>query len=229
MQSSETTRTALAIALIALVPAFSACGERAEPELDGPPPQVAGPESAAPDGGGVDGLTGLDEDPAAEQPPPPGKPGGPAETADDDPRVTALERAAGRTVREFVEALDQRDGALACSLLESGALGEIAVPQPRGGCAESMQASIGYRDPRGLPVWRGAELSNLRSVQIDGATARVVATIVTRFADRDEASVEDDIVYLSREGDGWLIAKPSATLYRAFGIADVPPTAISPP
>ncbi len=227
MQSSETTRAALAIALIALLSILGGCGERSEPELDGPP-QVVGPESAGGGDGGADGLTGLEENPAAEQPPP-GKPGGPAETADNDPRVTALERAAGGTVREFVTALDQRDGSRACSLLSPGALGEIAVPKPRGGCAESVQASIGYEDPRGLPVWRGAELTNLRSVQIDGATARVVATIVTRFADREEASVEDDIFYLDRAGDGWLIAKPSATLYRAFGIADLPPSVISPP
>ena len=52
---------------------------------------------------------------------------------------------------------------------------------------------------------------------------------MTHFADRDEVSVEDDVVYLSRTGDRWLIAKPSSTLYRAVGIADVPPSVLSPP
>ena len=52
----------------------------------------------------------------------------------------------------------------------------------------------------------------------------------TRFADRGEVSVEDDVVYLVREdGAGWLIAKPSSTLYRAVGIADVPPSVLAPP
>jgi hypothetical protein len=58
----------------------------------------------------------------------------------------------------------------------------------------------------------------------------VVATVVTRFADREEASIEDDVVYLVLDGGaGWLIAKPSSTLYRAVGIADVPPSVLTPP
>lgn len=208
MQGSQIIRAAVAAPLIAITAAFAGCGEREEPVLEGPP-RVAGPDGTGPGNAAADDLSDLGEDPAAGEPPP-GKPGGPAETATDDPRVTALERAAGRTVREFVEALDQRNGARACSLLASGVIGQIEVPKPRAGCEGSVQASIGFRDPRGLPVWESAELTDLRSVQIDGDAARVVATVVTRFADRDEASVEDDIVYLSRSGDGWLIAKPRA-------------------
>ena len=59
----------------------------------------------------------------------------------------------------------------------------------------------------------------------------MVVTTRTRFADRGETSTEDDIVYLSRDepSDGWLIAKPSATLYRAVGIAEVPPSVFAAP
>ncbi len=99
----------------------------------------------------------------------------------------------------------------------------------RGDCAASVTASIGYRDPRGLPVWEGATVPNVRVSELDAPSATVVATVVTRFADRDEDSVEDDVVYLTRAGDRWLIAKPSATLYRAVGISDVPPSVLSPP
>ena len=52
--------------------------------------------------------------------------------------------------------------------------------------------------------------------------------MVTRFADRDEPSVEDDIIYLAARDGDWLIAKPSATLYRAIG-ADVPPSVLLRP
>ena len=41
--------------------------------------------------------------------------------------------------------------------------------------------------------------------------------------------MEDDIVYLARVGERWLVAKPSATLYRAVGVADVPPSVLAPP
>ena len=67
----------------------------------------------------------------------------------------------------------------------------------------------------------------MRTVEIDAARAKMLATVVTRFADRDEVSVEDDIVYLAGLGDGWRVAKPSSTLYRAIGVADVPPSVLA--
>ena len=144
--------------------------------------------------------------------------------------MNELERAAARTVREYVEALDARDGEAACALLAPGALDEVELPEPRGDCAASLAASIGYRDPRGLPVWEGASVAAVPDDRDSaGRPAKVVATVVTRFADRDEQSVEDDVVYLVRAGGRWLVAKPSSTLYRAVGIADVPPSVLSPP
>ena len=58
----------------------------------------------------------------------------------------------------------------------------------------------------------------------------MIATVITRFADRDEPSIEDDVVYLgrlARRRRVW-VSKPSATLYRAIG-AEVPPSALTPP
>ncbi|HEX5955805.1 MAG TPA: hypothetical protein VFY37_07710, partial [Solirubrobacterales bacterium] len=155
---------------------------------------------------------------------------GPAESGAGDPRVTELEREAERTVRAYVAALDARDGERVCELIAPGALEELELPRPRAGCAAALEASIGYRDPRGLPVWEGAELARVASLELAGDTAKVVATVVTRFADRDEPSIEDDVVYLGRLGDGdrWWVSKPSATLYRAIG-AEVPPSALTPP
>jgi hypothetical protein len=66
-------------------------------------------------------------------------------------------------------------------------------------------------------------------VAIDGSEARVTATIVTRFADNREPSVEDDLIYLRMEGERWLIVKPTATLYRAIGVGDIPPQVLAPP
>ena len=161
-------------------------------------------------------------------PPPAGEPSGPAETATEDPRVNELEREADRTARDYVKGLDARDGEAVCALYAPGALDAVEFPEARGGCAASLTASIGYRDPRGLPVWKGATAPNIRVSALDGRSATVVATVVSHFADRED-SVEDDVVYLTRDGSGWLIAKPSATLYRAIGIADIPPSVLSPP
>jgi len=37
------------------------------------------------------------------------------------------------------------------------------------------------------------------------------------------------VIYLRRAGDRWLIAAPSAILYRAVGAPDVPPQVLAPP
>jgi len=132
-------------------------------------------------------------------------------------------------VRRYVAALDDRDGRRVCALLAPGALAEVRLPVDRGDRCGSLSATIGYRDPRGLPVWEHAEVTGIRSVELQDSDARVVATTVTTFADRDERSIEDDVVYLVRSGEAWLVAQPSATLYRSVGIADVPPSVLSPP
>jgi hypothetical protein len=163
-----------------------------------------------------------------QAPPPKEEPPGPAETPTEDPRVNELERDADRTARAYILGLDARDGEAVCSLLAPGVIDQVELPEPRGDCAASLEASIGYRDPRGLPVWEGATVPNLRVSALGDRSATVVATVVSHFAHRED-SVEDDLVYLTRDGDRWLIAKPSATLYRAVGIADVPPSVLSPP
>jgi hypothetical protein len=171
---------------------------------------------------------GEGSDPA---PPPEDKPSGPAESGAADPRVTELEREAERAVRSFVAALDARDGRRACALVAPRALDAVELPEQRASCAASFAASIGYRDARGLPVWDRAEVTEVRSVELGdgGKSASVVATVVTRFADRDQPSIEDDVFHLTRAFGEWLIAKPSATLYRAVGIADIPLSALTPP
>ena len=65
-------------------------------------------------------------------------------------------------------------------------------------------------------------------MELQGSQAQVVATTLTTFADRDERSVEDDVVYLVRSGEAWLVAKPSSTLYRSGRDRRRPPVGVSP-
>jgi hypothetical protein len=144
-------------------------------------------------------------------------------------RLDESQREVAGVVRAYVEALDDRDGRRACSLFAPGALSDVDLPRRRGGCGESLSASIGYRDPRGFPVYSGSRVARIPSVEIDGSSARVTATTVTEFAGSREPSVEDDLVYL-READGhWVITKPSANLYRAIGVGNIPPSVLAPP
>jgi hypothetical protein len=149
--------------------------------------------------------------------------GGAAATAPDE------KRAASWAVRDYVEAIDERDGARVCEVLAPGAIQDIQLPREGTGCAAALSASIGYRDPRGFPVFGEARLDSIGDVTVGAGEARVTATVVTRFADRDEPSIEDDVIYLVELDGEWRIAKPSPTLYRAVGKPEVPPHAIAPP
>ena len=148
---------------------------------------------------------------------------------DTRPALSRAERRAVATARDYLSGLDARDGRRVCELLVPGTIEQVELPRERGGCAASLDASIGYRDPRGLPVWRGSSFEGVASVEADEDRASVVATVFTRFADRPNPSLEDDPIYLRRTGGGWLIAQPSLTLYRAVGIAEPPPSALAPP
>jgi hypothetical protein len=145
------------------------------------------------------------------------------------PRLDAGQREVARVVSAYVAALNDQEGRRACGLFASGALSSLDFPRDRGNCARSLSASVGYRDPRGFPVYERSRIARIAGVSIEGDTARVTATTVTRFADAREPSVEDDLVYLERERGVWRIAKPSATLYRAIGTGDIPPTVLAPP
>jgi hypothetical protein len=146
-----------------------------------------------------------------------------------NPRLEPDQRRVVHAVRAYVAALNARDGGGACGSFLPGALAEVEFPRDRGTCAASLSASIGYSDPRGFPVYNRSRIGRVPSVAIDGSQARVVATTVTHFAGNREPSVEDDLIYLRSEGERWLIAKPSATLYRAIGVGDIPPEVLAPP
>jgi hypothetical protein len=198
---------------LGLVLTAAGCGEKSEPDPATPPPatapQAAGGPSDEPDAAGQDKPKPDGPDPAAV--------------------AAARRRAAERTVRRYIEALDARDGGAVCSLLVRGALAGVELPRERGSCAASLNASIGYRDPRGLPQFESVKLADLPSTEAARNSARVTATLVTTFADRQEPSIEDDIIYLARNDGRLEVAKASSALYRAIGTADIPPQVISPP
>jgi hypothetical protein len=139
------------------------------------------------------------------------------------------EEAVVRAARTYLEGIDERDGGRVCAALTPGAIEGLQLPRERGGCAASLGASIGYRDPRGFPVFDRARVQSIQDVAVGAGEARVTATVVTEFADRDQPSIEEDVIYLVQLGGEWLIPKPSSTLYRAVGKPEVPPRALAPP
>ena len=159
--------------------------------------------------------------------------------ADGEPTqedVDAAERrqvaAAEDAYADYVEAINRRDGARLCRLLDPSFTDQLDLPVEGGTCAQRLGRSIGYRDPRGTPVWKETVLSDVESALLrKGARVQLSVAIVTQFRDRDQASVESDIVYLEPAGDGrgYVLAQAPGSLWRAVGKPDVPPTVITPP
>ncbi|HSD24973.1 MAG TPA: hypothetical protein VLB79_11675 [Solirubrobacterales bacterium] len=134
------------------------------------------------------------------------------------------------TVSAYIRSLDRHDARRACSLFASGALDPRLLPKRRGGCVPSLRASIGTPPRGGAPRWRKTTLVEVKPEDLGDGRARVSATVTHHFSDRNYVSVEDDVVYLERKtGSRWLLAKPSATLYRAVGYESPPLGAFTPP
>jgi hypothetical protein len=110
-----------------------------------------------------------------------------------------------------------------------GALQLGQLPKRRGGCRPSLAASIGTRPRGGGPAWRKTTLVAVKPEDLGDDRARVSATVTHHFSDRKYVSVEDDVIYLQRAGGHWLLAQPSATLYRAVGYPEPPLDAFTPP
>lgn len=173
-----------------------------------------------PEGGSI--LT----DPAATEAAPEVEPA----PQDEGDELSEDDRAAvDSAFRAYVAAVNAGDGDAVCPLLAPGALSEIELPLPQPGCGPALSASIGFRGEGGTPAWRRTRIHEVTAVSVSEDRARVTATVSHDFSDRPEPSVEEDVVYLDRVGDEWLIAKPSATLYRAVGYPEPPLRALTPP
>jgi hypothetical protein len=133
------------------------------------------------------------------------------------------------TVSDYIRGLDRHDGARVCALLAPGTLDLSTLPRRRGGCSPSLRASIGIPASGGAPVWRKTTLVAVKPEDLGDGRARITATVTHHFSDRKYVSVEDDVIYLERLGGRWLLAKPSATLYRALGYESPPLGAFTPP
>jgi hypothetical protein len=152
----------------------------------------------------------------------------PADSGKEVGGTSEVERRVERVVGAYIGALNARDGRRVCELVP-GVSEELDLPVQRPSCEASVKGSIGYRDPRGFPVWKSSEVNRVRSIVVEGSSARVSATVITLFADRSEPSIEDDTIYLRERRHRWRLAKPSATIYRAVGYADIPPEVLQPP
>jgi len=192
-------------------------GPRIEEAPERKPGKGGGEQDARQEQEGVGGAAPEEADPAG---------GGDEVDAAERRQVARAEDA----YADYVRAINLRDGAKLCSVLDPSFTDELELPVTRGACAERLTGSIGYADPRGTPVWKRTVLSGVESALLrKGARVQLSVAIVTEFEGRDQASVESDIAYLEPAGKGYVLAKAPGSLWRAVGKPDVPPTVITPP
>jgi hypothetical protein len=198
------TQTAAAFACAAAALALASCGEKSEPDVANlPPPPTTTTAVAEPTTTTSGQTTTTTTTPAPSGPRP------------------------ATTVRGYVGALSAGNGKRVCDLFAPGALDDVKLPRPSPNCDVALDRSIGYHDPKGPPAFESATVRRVQ-VRQQGARARVVATVITRYASQRRPSTDDDIIYLKRTRAGWLILQPSATLYRAVGL-EPPLSALKPP
>lgn len=214
------------VVLVGLALGLQACGsdDGGDESPTTAPVVETGPARLPPESSETGRDQHLDEGSAGEA-----SPEAPAVGPDTGELPGIDEEVVTQTVRSYIDALDRHDAGLVCELLEPGALPVSELPVRRGGCASSLAASIGHRRPGGTPAWRRTTIAEIRAVSVEGVGARVTASVVHRFSDRKYTSVEDDVIYLRPSGERWLLAKPSATLYRAVGYPEPPLRAFEPP
>ena len=229
---SRTVRLSLLTLLCGGALLIAGCGDS---QGDGDSTAPSGGEGTAAAGETTAGAPGDAGDPGDtgdstgdERPDREGVGGGSGRPTDAE-REAVGERAQA-AYRDYIDAINARDGATLCDLLSPASVRKLKPPVERSSCAATLRASIGYSDPRGLPVWKRTLLNGIDGTQVAAslASARITAAIVTEFADRDEPSVESDIAYLKRVGGRWRLAKPSGAIYRAIGV-EPPPDVIVPP
>ncbi len=173
-------------------------------------------------GGEADQTTTVTIPPGADHSVPSGG-GGAVEEAGGSEAATAAEATAER----YIEAINDRDPAAVCALLAPGAL--AGVRGASGPCVPALSAAIGRPATGGAPVWKSTRIEHPTKVVVAAKNARVTLEVFHRFSDRPNPSIEDDLIYLERRGDRWLITKASATLYRAVGYPEPPLEAFTPP
>jgi len=214
-------RTVLALALSAAA-LLAGCGDEGGTTVASEPSTstVAPPETALPEAPEAQG-NGEGEAKESEK-------GDERKPSDADKASAADEATAAYT--DYIDAIEAKDGEVLCSLLPPGVEREIKAPVQRSDCPATLEASIGYEDPRGFPVWSGTTLNSVQRAAIGGdpTTARLTAMITTEFEGR-EPSVESDIAYLELAGGEWRLAQPTGALYRAIGNPEPPSTVIAPP
>jgi hypothetical protein len=139
--------------------------------------------------------------------------GGAAPAGSDDPHELA---------RNYVSAINVRDGARVCALMTKDAAAELRIREGDLSCDRTVAGYIGYVEDAGAPRFLRYRLRGVRSGSSQGDYSSIRLRLEARRRSTDgrqafERCSFEDIVWITHEGGELRIAKPSLALYVAFG------------
>jgi hypothetical protein len=222
------TRAICTIALLGVL-AIAGCGG-SDGDAESTSAPQASVESEVPDTTAAVPPEPSAEDPAAGEAGAEASPEAPAQDAGEVSELPDLEeQAVSAAFENYIRRINVGDALGVCAAFAPGGLPLQELPVDRGSCASSVRGSLGSKPGGGGPAWRRTRIVDITAVSVGEGQARVTATVVHRFADRDYSSVEEDVTYLREIDERWAVAQPSATLYRAVGYPEPPLRAFTPP
>ena len=148
-----------------------------------------------------------------------------ASAGSDDPEALA---------RDYVEAINARDGARVCALMTADAAAELSAPERNVSCDRTVSGFIGYVEDAGMPEFLEYRLDGVRLGETQGEYSSIRLSLEAR---RRSTSAEqafetcrfEDTVWLTPEGGELRVAKPSMALHVAFGATNVQDGVLAPP
>jgi len=139
-----------------------------------------------------------------------------------------------KLARDYVEAINARDGERVCGLMTKAAADELSAPDGSLSCDQAVAGFIGYDEDAGMPEFLQYQLEGVRPGATQGEYSSIRMSLEGRRRASDSAQAFEtcsfeDTVWLTRDGGEFRIAKPSVALYFAFGATNVPDEAWAPP
>lgn len=136
--------------------------------------------------------------------------------------------------RDYVAAINARDGERVCGLMTAGAAAELSIPDKNIPCERTVAGFIGYVEDAGMPEFLEYQLGGVRPGATQGEYSSIRLSLEgRRRSSSGEQAFEtcrfEDTVWLTHQGDDLRIAKPSLALYVAFGATNVQDGILAPP
>jgi hypothetical protein len=142
--------------------------------------------------------------------------------------------ASEEVARDYVQAINARDGERVCGLMTEAVADEFSASDGSLSCDQTVTGLVGYVEDAGMAQFLQYRLVDVRPGATEGDYSSVHMSLDARrrsssAAQAFESCRIDDTLWLTREDGELRIAKPSLALYVAAGASTVQEEVLAPP